>query len=79
VSLRVRLPIRPCQGSITFVVHTPRRPYIYDADLTARPCRAARKVRLRVKPGARLRVTATFNGNPELKPRDSRTLTRQAR
>jgi ABC-2 type transport system ATP-binding protein len=79
ISLRVRLPIRPCQGAITFVVRTERRPYLYDADLTARPCRAAKKIRLRVKRGSRLRVTATFNGNPALKPRDSRSLTRDAR
>jgi len=79
VSLRVRLPVRPCSGSITFVVQTSRRPYVYNSTLTPRPCRAARKVRLRLRRGSRLRVTATFNGNPELKPRDSRTLTRDAR
>ncbi len=79
VSLRVRLPVRPCAGSITFVVQTARRPYVYNAQLTPRPCRAARKVTLRARRGSRLRVTATFNGNPELKPRDSRTLSRNAR
>jgi ABC-2 type transport system ATP-binding protein len=79
VSLRVRLPVRPCQGSITFVVQTERRPYAYEANLTARPCRAAKKIRLRLRRGSRLRVTATFNGNPELKPRTSPTLTRDAR
>jgi len=79
VSLRVRLPVHPCQGSITFVVQTERRPYVYDANLTARPCRAAMKIRLRLRRGGRLRVTATFNGNPELKPRVSRRLTRTAR
>jgi hypothetical protein len=79
VSLRVRLPVRPCGGSITFVVRTSRRPYVYNAQLAPRPCRAARKVTLRVRRGSRLRVTATFNGNPELKPRDSRTLMRNAR
>jgi ABC-2 type transport system ATP-binding protein len=79
ISLRVRLPVRPCQGTITFVVQTERRPYVYDADLTARPCRAARKIRLRLRRGHPLRVTATFNGNPELKSRASRTLTRNTR
>ncbi len=79
VSLRVRLPVRPCTGSITFVVRTSRRPYVYNAKLTPRPCRAARKVTLRVRRGSRLRVTATFNGNPELKPRDSRGVSRSAR
>jgi ABC-2 type transport system ATP-binding protein len=79
VSLRVRLPVRPCAGSITFVVHTSRRPYVYNTTLTPRPCRAARKVTLRARRGSRLRVTATFNGSPELKPRDSRTLSRRVR
>ena len=79
VSLRVRLPVRPCQGSITFVVQTAERPYVHGAGLTARPCRAAKKIRLRLRRGSRLRVTAMFNGNPELKPRVSRTLTRNAR
>lgn len=79
VSLRVRLPVRPCAGSITFVVNTSPRPYVYNAKLTPRPCRAARKVRLRLPRGSRLRVTARFNGNPVLKPRDSRTFTRRAR
>lgn len=79
VSLRVRLPVRPCSGTITFVVHTSRRPYVYNATLKPRPCRAARKVRLRVRSGGTLAVTATFNGNPELKARESRTLTREAR
>jgi ABC-2 type transport system ATP-binding protein len=79
VSLRVRLPVRPCAGSITFVLRTSRRPYVYNAKLTPRPCRAARKVTLRARRGGRLRVTATFNGSPELKPRDSRTLTRNVR
>jgi ABC-2 type transport system ATP-binding protein len=79
VSLRVRLPVRPCEGSITFVVHTSRRPYVYGAGLTPRPCRAARKIRLRLKPGSRLKVTATFNGNPQLKARASRTLSRTTR
>ena len=69
----------PVPGSITFVVQTSRRPYVYNAQLTPRPCRAARKVTLRARRGSRLRVTATFNGNPELKPRDSRTLSRNAR
>jgi ABC-2 type transport system ATP-binding protein len=79
VSLRVRLPVRPCTGSITFVVHTTRRPYVFHQPLTARPCRAERKVTLRARRGSRLRVTATFNGSPELKARDSRTLSRRAR
>ena len=79
VSLRVRLPVRPCAGSITFVVHTSRRPHLYNAQLVPRPCRAARKVTLRARRGSRLRVSATFNGNPELKPRGSRTLARRAR
>ena len=79
VSLRVRLPVRPCAGSITFVVHTSRRPYVFHDQLAPRPCRAARKVTLRVRRGSRLRVTATFNGSPELKPRDSRSLSRRAR
>jgi ABC-2 type transport system ATP-binding protein len=79
ISLRVRLPVRPCAGSITFEVQTARRPYVYHADLSARPCRAAKKIRLRLPRGSRLRVTATFNGNPELKARGSRTLTRNAR
>jgi ABC-2 type transport system ATP-binding protein len=79
ISMRVRLPVRPCQGTITFTLHTSRRPYVYNRKLTARPCRAAQKVRLRLRRGSRLRVTATFNGNPSLKPRRSRTLTRNAR
>jgi ABC-2 type transport system ATP-binding protein len=79
ISLRVRLPVRPCQGSITFVVHTAKRPYVYNKKLTARPCRAAEKIRLRLPRGSRLRVSATFNGNPELKSRASRMLTRRAR
>ncbi len=79
VSLRVRLPVRPCTGSITFVVKTSQRPYVYNANLTARPCRAAQKVTLRALRGSPLRVTATFNGNAELKPRDSRTVARKAR
>ena len=79
ISVRVRLPVRPCAGSITFVVQTSRRPYVYNAALTPRPCRAARKVTLRLRRGSRLRVTATFNGNPELKARESRTLSRRAR
>jgi ABC-2 type transport system ATP-binding protein len=79
ISLRARLPVHPCQGTITFVVQTERRPYVYDAKLTSRPCRAAKKIRLKLRRGHRLRVTATFNGNPELKPRASRTLQRTAR
>jgi len=79
VSLRVRLPVRPCSGSVMFVVKTSGRPYVYNAKLTPRPCRAVKKVTLRARRGSPLRVTATFNGNPELKPRDSRTLTRNAR
>ncbi len=79
ISLRVRLPVRPCAGSITFLVETSRRPYVFNANLVARPCRAATKVTLRARRGSRLRVTATFNGNPELKGRDSRTLARTAR
>ncbi|HEV2776887.1 MAG TPA: CocE/NonD family hydrolase [Solirubrobacteraceae bacterium] len=79
VSLRARLPVRPCAGSITFVVHTSRRPYVYNSTLTPRPCRAARKVTLRARRGSPLRLTATFNGSPELKPRESRTLSRRAR
>ena len=79
VSLRARLPVRPCAGSITFVVHTSRRPYVFHDQLTPRPCRAARKVTLRARRGSRLRVTATFNGSPELKARESRTLSRRAR
>ena len=79
ISLRARLPVRPCGGSITFVVQTSRRSYVYHDQLTPRPCRAARSVALRLPRGSRLRVTATFNGNPELKPRDSRTLRRNAR
>jgi len=79
VSLRVRLPVRPCAGSITFVVQTSRRPHVFNAKLRPRPCQAATKVTLRAGRGSRLRVTATFNGNPELKPRDSRTLVRNAR
>jgi hypothetical protein len=79
ITLRVRLPVRPCQGSITFTVQTSQRPYIYNQKLTARPCRATEKIRLRVPRGSRLRVSATFNGNPELKPRGSRMLTRKAR
>ncbi len=79
ISLRARLPVRPCQGSITFVVQTAKRPYVYNKALTARPCRAAEKIRLRLPRGSRLRVSATFNGNPELKARRSRMLTRKAR
>ncbi len=79
IRLRVRLPVRPCTGSITFVVKTSKRPYVYDKALTAGPCRAGRNIKLRVKRGSRLRVTATFNGNPELKARASRMLTRKAR
>ncbi|MBW3607949.1 MAG: CocE/NonD family hydrolase [Actinobacteria bacterium] len=79
IRLRVRLPVRPCAGSITFVVQTPRRPYVYNSKLAPRPCRTGRRVRLRLPRGSRLRVTATFNGNGELKPRESRTLTRRAR
>ena len=79
VSLRVRLPVAPVRGQHHVRRAHPRRPYVYNAELTPRPCRAARKVTLRVRRGSRLRVTATFNGNPELKPRDSRTLARNAR
>jgi ABC-2 type transport system ATP-binding protein len=79
ISLRVRRPVRPCQGSITFELTTAKRPYVYTKKLTARPCRAAQKVRLRLPKGSRLGVRATFNGNPVLKPRASRMLTRDAR
>lgn len=79
ISLRARLPVRPCQGTITFTVQTPKRPYVYNRKLTARPCRVAEKIRLRLPRGTRLRVSATFNGNPMLKPRASRMLTRETR
>ncbi len=79
ISLRARLPVRPCQGAITFLVQTTKRPYVYHRRLTARPCRAAHKVRLRLPRGSRLRVSATFTGNPELKARTSRRVTHRIR
>jgi hypothetical protein len=60
-------------------VKASKRPYVYNANLAPRPCRAAKKVTLRALRGTPLRVTATFNGNPQFKPRDSRRLERAAR
>ena len=75
--LRARLGSRPCRGSITFVVRTSRRPYLANARLRADPCRSEVIVRVRASPGSLVRVSATFNGNRELKPRAGRVLTRR--
>ena len=77
IRLAVALRTRPCSGSVTFVVRTARRPYVYNAPLKADSCRATRVVKLRLRPGSRVRVAATFNGNPELKPRRAREVVRR--
>ena len=77
IRVRARFRTRPCTGSVTFVVRTARRPFVRNAALKTRPCRAARTLRLRVPAGSVVRVSATFNGNAELKPRRAREVTRR--
>ncbi|MGH2941581.1 MAG: hypothetical protein ACRDLN_02230, partial [Solirubrobacteraceae bacterium] len=72
--LRVRLRSRPCRGTVTFVVKTERRPFVYVRPVKRDPCRAAEVARLRLAPGAGVRVSATFNGNADLKPRTGPTV-----
>ncbi len=76
VRVRVRQPSGPCSGSVTFVVETERRPYVSNAPLETDPCRAVTLRRLRLRAGARVRVTATFNGNAKLKARSAEPVVR---
>ena len=62
---------------MTFVVRTSRRPYLANARLRADPCRGETVLRVRASRDSVLRVSATFNGNRELKPRAGRVLTRR--
>lgn len=76
--LRARMTSRPCRGTITFVVRTSRRPYLYNGRLRSASCRARRIVRVPAGRGTLLRVSGTFNGNRELKARTGKLLSRRA-
>lgn len=78
VTITTRLRSKPCAGNVTFTVTGAGR----RARTTVRvpsSCAIRAVVRLNVARGRQVRVSARFNGNAELAPRSSATVTHRVR
>ena len=78
IEMRAKLHSRPCAGGVRFTIRSHPIKRTIRANVTP-DCRVAARVRLRVRPGRRFRVSALFEGNEVLGPRRARSIVRRVR
>ena len=76
--LRSRLRSRPCSGEVRFTVRAAGRTRAYTAPVSVRTCAVRKVVRLKLRSGRRVRVSARFGGNATLLPRRAVAVTHRA-
>ena len=78
VTITTRLRTRPCRGTVSFTIAAAGRRTRSTASVPS-SCNIRQVVRVSVRRGTRIRVSARFNGNSTLRARSAKTVSHRVR